>query len=83
MYKLIQNDDKCANGKRLEFLPREKASGTSSKDKNRDVCFVSTACSIVKEADSKQSKKSYVENGCVRKFKINGQLFIELAKFDE
>jgi len=84
-YKLIQNEDKCANGRRLEFLPRDaQRKGSEYTDhKTRDVCFISTSCNIVKDSPEGQRPRSWVQNGCVKKFKINGQLFVELSKFED
>jgi len=87
IYQLVKNEDKCANGRRLEFMPREKKkqhlepedAGKKVAGKGKEVRFLTTGCTILKE----KGKSSYVDNGCVRMYKMNEDLFVELSKSDQ
>ena len=88
-YRLIINDDKCANGRRLEFLPSKKDHKAEKKEELEEEgkyhYFITTGCTLLKQLEGEEGKKkkSYVDNGCVKKFKVNEEVFLELAKLDK
>lgn len=94
LYRLVINDDKCANGKRLEFLPRKKAKDDFEKGSAKYIYFLTTGCTLLKDKAAKavsedsltvkkaSAQRSYVDNGSVRKYKVNEDIFLQLSKME-
>jgi len=94
IYKLTLCEDKCAGGQRMAFLPRnaqeikeeteekrrkgsEQGDDYIRKEREKNATFITTSCNVTQETSDHRAR---VRNGCIKKFKINKKVFVELSQ---